>query len=97
MRRNGYGGQLQSFEAPLTVTDSDMLDDQTTPMVFIRAPCIESIDSDKVSVLAKYKNIPVAVRQNHLIGISFHPELTDSLEWHMYFMNIVIKDKLLIT
>lgn len=64
-----------------------------TPMVFIRAPGIESIDRDKVRILATYGDIPVAVRQNHLIGISFHPELTDSLRWHMYFMDMVIKGK----
>lgn len=64
-------------------------------MVFIRAPGIESIDSNKVRILASYENEPVAVRQNNLIGISFHPELTDSLRWHMYFMDIVMKHKLL--
>lgn len=81
---------MQSFEAPLTITDYEMFNNQVTPMVFIRAPCIESVDSDKVRVLATYKSIPVAVRQNDLIGISFHPELTESLDWHMYFMGMVL-------
>lgn len=94
VRRNAYGGQLQSFEAPLSVAECDISDSATTPMVFIRAPCIESIDSEKVEVLATYKNNPVAVRQKNLIGISFHPELTDNLEWHMYFMRIIIAGKL---
>lgn len=96
VRRNAYGGQLQSFEAPLTVTDSEIFDNQETPMVFIRAPGIESVDSEEVSILATYRNKPVAVRQNNLIGTSFHPELTDNLRWHMYFMRIVIEGKLLI-
>lgn len=72
------------------------MDSRETRMVFIRAPGIESVDSDKVRVLATYKDRPVAVQQNDLIGTSFHPELTDSLEWHMYFMDMVIKEKSLI-
>lgn len=64
-----------------------------TPMVFIRAPGIESVDGDKVRILATYDDKPVAVRQNDLIGTSFHPELTDNVRWHMYFMDMVIKDK----
>lgn len=87
---------MQSFEAPLTITEREIFDSQATPMVFIRAPGIESVDSDKVSILATYKNVPVAVRQNNLIGISFHPELTDNLRWHMYFMDVLIKDKSLV-
>lgn len=62
-------------------------------MIFIRAPGIESIDSDKVKILAKYKNTPVAVRQNNLIATSFHPELTNNLKWHMYFMTILLQCK----
>ncbi|XP_037038870.1 pyridoxal 5'-phosphate synthase subunit PdxT-like [Bradysia coprophila] len=94
VRRNAYGGQLQSFEAPLNMMEPEILDSAATAMVFIRAPCIETVDSDKVKVLATYKNKPVAVRQNNLIGISFHPELTESLEWHLYFMRIIISEKL---
>ncbi|KAJ6641459.1 putative pyridoxal 5'-phosphate synthase subunit pdx2 [Pseudolycoriella hygida] len=94
--RNAYGAQLQSFEAPLTITDCDVSDSRSTPMVFIRAPSIESIDSNKVQVLATYKNVPVAVRQNNLIGLSFHSELTDNLTWHMYFLKTVINEKFLV-
>lgn len=85
---------MQSFEAPLSIAECEIVDSATTPMVFIRAPCIETVDSDKVRVLATYNNRPVAVRQDNLIGISFHPELTESLEWHMYFMRIIINGKL---
>ncbi len=96
VRRNAYGGQLQSFEAPLIIKTSDITDSELTPMVFIRAPCIQTVNSDKVKILATYNNIPVAVRQDNLIGISFHPELTDSVEWHMYFLGILINDKSLL-
>lgn len=65
-------------------------------MVFIRAPSIESIDSDKVKILAKYQNKAVAVRENNLIATSFHPELTDNITWHLYFMSILVQSKSLV-
>lgn len=78
----------------MSIAECEIVDSASTPMVFIRAPCIEAVNSDNVRVLATYKSRPVAVRQNNLIGISFHPELTESLEWHMYFMRIIIDGKL---
>ena len=35
----------------------------------------------------------VAVQQDHVIGTSFHPELTDDYRWHVYFLKNVIKWK----
>ena len=32
---------------------------------------------------------PVAVRQGPLIAAAFHPELTDDLRWHLYFLRAV--------
>ncbi len=31
----------------------------------------------------------VAVRQNHILGTAFHPELTEDVRWHVYFLNMV--------
>jgi 5'-phosphate synthase pdxT subunit len=30
----------------------------------------------------------VAVRQGHLLATAFHPELTDDLRWHQYFLEM---------
>jgi len=34
---------------------------------------------------------PVAVRENHLLATSFHPELTHDLAVHRYFFDEVCK------
>src|SRR4051812_12509387 len=94
VRRNYYGRQAQSFEVPLCVEVDDFPSNHShTPMLFIRAPGIVSILSHEVKVLAKYKDSIVAVRQNHILATSFHPELTEDLNWHIYFIGIVISHK----
>ena len=87
VRRNGYGRQIASFEAPLEVKGVG-----TVPGVFIRAPKIEHV-SDDVEVLAIYDQDngegphPVLVRQGHVWGASFHPELTSDMRLHRLFLN----------
>jgi 5'-phosphate synthase pdxT subunit len=87
VRRNGYGRQIASFEAPLEVKGVG-----TVPGVFIRAPKIEHV-SDDVEVLATYDQDngegphPVLVRQGHVWGASFHPELTSDTRLHRLFLN----------
>ena len=71
--RNAYGRQLESFEAEA--------DETGVPLVFIRAPRIIR-HAARVEVLATYRGEPVWVRQGHLMGAAFHPELTDDLRVH---------------
>lgn len=73
VRRNGWGRQLDSFEA---TADSDEI-----PLVFIRAPRIESVGDD-VQVLLSFKEEPIMVRQGHVTGATFHPELTQDDRVH---------------
>jgi 5'-phosphate synthase pdxT subunit len=77
VKRNAFGRQRDSFEAPLPVTGLD----EPFPAVFIRAPVIESVGAD-VEVLASWDDDPVAVRQGSVVGLSFHPELTDDSRLH---------------
>jgi 5'-phosphate synthase pdxT subunit len=87
VRRNGYGRQIASFEAPLDVKGVG-----TVPGVFIRAPKIERA-SDDVEVLATYDQEngegphPVLVRQGNVWGASFHPELTGDTRLHRLFVD----------
>ncbi len=87
VRRNGYGRQIASFEAPLEVKGVG-----TVPGVFIRAPKIEHV-GDEVDVLATYEQDdgegphPVLVRQGHVWGASFHPELTSDTRLHRLFLD----------
>jgi 5'-phosphate synthase pdxT subunit len=83
VRRNGYGRQVDSFEAALHV---DGLGDKDFPGVFIRAPLVES--TGNVQVMASYEGHPVAVRQGRIIALCFHPELSDDRRLHREFVRI---------
>jgi 5'-phosphate synthase pdxT subunit len=61
-------------------------------MVFIRAPYIESAGED-VEILSVVDDKIVAARQNHLLGTAFHPELTNDLTVHQYFIEMINKVK----
>ena len=83
VKRNAYGRQLGSF-----VEELDFKGVGKYPAVFIRAPYVESAGKD-VEVLAKCEGKIVAVRQGHMLATAFHPELTDDLRIHAYFLKMV--------
>lgn len=85
VRRNGYGRQRESFEAPLTVRD---LPGGTFEGVFIRAPVVERV-GERVEVLAAYDGVPVLGRDRSIWFASFHPELSGDLRLHQKFMSEV--------
>jgi 5'-phosphate synthase pdxT subunit len=98
-RRNAFGPQRASFEADLPVP---ALGDPPFHAVFIRGPAVESVGAD-VEVLARLENLRhtsesnestgqgtiVAVRQGHLLGTAFHPEVTGDPRFHEYFLGMV--------
>ena len=79
--RNGYGTQLDSFEAPLRIRGIE----GTFPGVFIRAPVIESV-AEGVEVQATHDGTPVLVRQGRVWAATFHPELSGDLRLHQRFL-----------
>jgi 5'-phosphate synthase pdxT subunit len=83
VRRNAFGRQKESFEAPVLVKGID------TPVegVFIRAPVIVEA-GNAVEVLAAREEGIVAARQGKLLAVSFHPELTDDLRMHRFFLEM---------
>lgn len=83
VRRNGYGRQLDSFEAPLEVSG---LAGGAFPGVFIRAPVVE--DAGTAEVLARHEGRPVALRQGSVIALAFHPELSGDLRLHREFLRL---------
>lgn len=86
VERNAFGRQLDSFETDLPVP---ALGDEPFPAVFIRAPKIEDV-GDGVEVLAELPDgTPVAARQNKMLVTAFHPELTNDLRFHKYFLKLV--------
>ena len=84
VRRNAYGRQLGSF-----ITDQPVKGIGEFPMVFIRAPYIESVDDSDVEVLAVVDNHIVAVRYGNQLGLSFHPEMTEDARIHEYFLKMI--------
>lgn len=84
VRRNAYGGQMDSFTDSAVVAD---ISPQPLPLVFIRAPWIERA-GDTVRRLATLNGRLVAARQGNMVVTSFHPELTDDLRFHRYFAGL---------
>ncbi|MFA4647301.1 pyridoxal 5'-phosphate synthase glutaminase subunit PdxT [Pyrococcus kukulkanii] len=82
VNRNAYGRQVDSFEAPVKLS----FDDEPFIGVFIRAPRILELLSDKVKPLAWLEDRVVGVEQDNIIGLEFHPELTDDTRIHEYFL-----------
>ena len=83
--RNSFGRQRESLEAELNMP---IIGEQSYPAVFIRAPHIQETGAD-VKVLCEYNGRIVAAQQDHLLGASFHPELTDDIRLHKYFVDMV--------
>jgi 5'-phosphate synthase pdxT subunit len=76
VRRNAFGRQRDSFEAPIAVEGLV----EPFPAVFIRAPVVD--EAGDVDVLARHDGHPVAVRDGPVLATSFHPELTDDDRVH---------------
>ena len=92
VNRNYFGRQVDSFEAELNVP---ALGDDPFHAVFIRAPAITAVSAG-VQALATVpsaeegnEEVIAAVRKSAILATAFHPELTDDLRWHRYFLQIV--------
>ncbi|MFF0468110.1 pyridoxal 5'-phosphate synthase glutaminase subunit PdxT [Micromonospora zamorensis] len=90
VRRNAFGRQVDSFEAPVEITG---VPGEPFHAVFIRAPWVERVGAG-VQVIGTVTDGPaadriVAVRQGNLLATSFHPELTGDLRVHAYFVDLV--------
>ncbi|HEV8296956.1 MAG TPA: pyridoxal 5'-phosphate synthase glutaminase subunit PdxT [Acidimicrobiales bacterium] len=83
VRRNGYGRQVDSFEADLDVDGFD----RPFHAVFIRAPRVESVGAG-VEVLARVDGDPVLCSAGNVLVAAFHPELTDDLRLHERFLSM---------
>jgi len=89
VRRNGYGSQLDSFEAAIVLPK---VSHEPIPLVFIRAPYIEKVGAS-VKVLAEIKGRIVAATQKNMLVTSFHPELRNDLSFHRYFFEHFIQHR----
>ena len=83
VKRNAYGRQLGSF-----CSTGNFLGIGEIPMTFIRAPYIVSCGNG-VQTLAEIDGIQVAAESENVLVTAFHPELTNDLRVHQYFLKKV--------
>jgi 5'-phosphate synthase pdxT subunit len=83
IKRNAFGRQRESFQVKLNVKYIGEFD-----AVFIRAPAITKVGKG-VEVLATFEDYIVAVQQDKILGLAFHPELTDDTRIHEYFISLI--------
>lgn len=82
IERNAYGRQLGSF-----YTEAECKGVGKIPMIFIRGPIISSLGED-AEILATVDDQIVAAQEKNMLVTSFHPELTDDVRLHQYFINM---------
>jgi 5'-phosphate synthase pdxT subunit len=86
IRRNAFGSQIDSFEIDLEIP---LVGEEPFHAVFIRAPVIKEAEPS-VKILSRLPDSTIiAARQNQLLACAFHPEFTDDLRFHSYFLNMV--------
>jgi 5'-phosphate synthase pdxT subunit len=82
--RNAYGRQVDSFEADVHIPE---LGKKPYRAVFIRAPAIERVWNG-TKVFAEYRNFIIGAKKRNVLALTFHPELTDDLRVHEYFLRM---------
>lgn len=87
IERNAFGRQRESFEADL---DIPLLGTDPFKGIFIRAPIINNI-GENITILTKLNEKIVGVKQNNIIGTSFHPELSADNRIHELFVKDILK------
>jgi 5'-phosphate synthase pdxT subunit len=88
VRRNGYGRQLDSFEADL---ETSGLDGEPLHGVFIRAPIVDEVGAGTEVLARDPDGRVVAVRQGRVLATAFHPELTGDRRIHRLLLSMVGK------
>ena len=83
--RNYWGSQKNSF---IDTVNLNLDGTKHIKGFFIRAPKIKSC-SDNIRTLAYYKENPVLISDGYHLASSFHPELTNNLVVHDYFLKLV--------
>lgn len=83
VKRNAFGAQINSFTTSVLFEPLS----RTIEAVFIRAPVVTTYGAG-VEILSTLEDKIVAVRQNRILGTSFHPELSQDPGVHEYFLSM---------
>ena len=87
IERNAFGRQHESFEVDLEIP---ILGKEPFRGIFIRSPIVNNV-GDSVTILTKLSDKIVAVKQNNIIGTSFHPELSTDRRLHELFIKDILQ------
>lgn len=85
VRRNAFGGQVESFETDLAVAGFDA----PVHAAFIRAPLVTELGAEATALATLPDGGVVAVRQGNLLGTAFHPEVSGETRFHELFLGLV--------
>lgn len=83
--RNSWGSQIDSFSDYINIYNFNVDKCNAT---FIRAPKFINI-SDDCTILGKYNDEPVLIRNNKHLVSSFHPEIEPNLDIYKYYLNMI--------
>ncbi len=89
VERNAFGRQIDSFEENLTV---EVLKDgrqRPFPGIFIRAPRLVAARGSARVIASLANGTAVAARQGRWLATAFHPELSQDVRFHQYFVGLV--------
>jgi 5'-phosphate synthase pdxT subunit len=86
VRRNAFGGQVESFETDLEVP---ALGEPPVHAVFIRAPVVERVGPAATTLATLPDGRVIAVEQGPLLGTAFHPEMNGESRFHARFLDRV--------
>jgi 5'-phosphate synthase pdxT subunit len=87
IKRNAFGRQIDSFEIEMAVP---FLPSPEKPyhLTFMGGPIITRVWGNARAVLSLPDGRTIAARQGKLFATSFHPELTNDLRFHQYFLEL---------
>lgn len=85
IERNGYGRQINSFEASVSILPDSEVGRKKVSGIFIRAPIIRA-HGDGIRIIAYHRGVPVAVQQHATLAITFHPETRGDTGLHQFFL-----------
>ena len=85
--RNAFGRQAESFEADLRV---DVLPGGGHPFpgIFIRAPALTAVRGGARTIATLADGTAVAAQEGHWLATAFHPELSEDLRFHRFFLDL---------
>lgn len=90
VERNAFGSQVDSFE---TTIDMPVIGGAPIASSFIRAPIVRDAGTAEVIATLPTGEI-VGVRQGNIVGISFHPEVSNETRVHEWWLRTVVEPSL---